>query len=799
MSFFKKILPILALAAMVFIPGPQWSLLAKFAFHTFIAVSTAIITRPKTAEKYKAKDRKQMVRTTNAPRTIVYGRARVSGPIVFAESTGSQNKYLHLIVCLAGHEVDEIEEVWVNDKAVILTATGLVTSTPYANDGYVKRTYEITDLSMGTHNINLPEVLGYIVDSVDNVVLEDGENSSDNYPYSTRNDGTAVTIILQELVTRVTIHYTEINPSLVTSSLLRIIKHNGSSPGLADSTLISECSLWTSEHRLREIAYLYVRLEFNPSKNVTSIPNISAVVRGKKIYNPTTSTTVWSDNWALVIRDYLTASYGLNCSSTEIDSDSLSASVLVSDEELTIPEGEIKKYTINGVVSLDEKPIDVIQQMVKSGAGSLIYSQGTYKIVAGGVLGSLIFPAGELGVVVFSEDSDSEIMYSEDQSVQRHISETDFSGSLKIRAKVPRNELINGIRCTYTSPVTWAEAEITPISVAEYVVQDNNEDIKGDLSLPYTTNVYAAKNLAAIHLKIARRNIVVNAICNLRLIDVTVNDLIGVSIPHLIWDDKLFRVQQWKLDAENEGISLILQEENDDDFNYDLDLVTKEATIVTPYLKTPFDTRTVPPPSLLEVRLVRGGIGLLTAYPTYQGYLHSEIVRNTTDSRTSAIIISKRPYPDVSIVDQWVDSNTRYFYWIRFFNSKMESSDWYPKVSGVSIVYEDAEIIKLLRYLPDSSNIEINLSEATFFTLQLTMYGTTTISIINSPTNNRVLAFTIEVDAGTGSTILWPPSVKWPGGISPVLTIADGKKDVFTLYTYDTGVTWTGIISGQNI
>jgi hypothetical protein len=51
-------------------------------------------------------------------RKIVYGRARVGGNIVYLESTGSDNKYLWLVVAVAGHEIDAFEEVWFNDTRI---------------------------------------------------------------------------------------------------------------------------------------------------------------------------------------------------------------------------------------------------------------------------------------------------------------------------------------------------------------------------------------------------------------------------------------------------------------------------------------------------------------------------------------------------------------------------------------------------------------------------------------------------------------------------------------------------------
>ena len=39
------------------------------------------------------------------PHRIIYGKTRVGGTIVYAETTSSTNEFLHMIIAVAGHEV----------------------------------------------------------------------------------------------------------------------------------------------------------------------------------------------------------------------------------------------------------------------------------------------------------------------------------------------------------------------------------------------------------------------------------------------------------------------------------------------------------------------------------------------------------------------------------------------------------------------------------------------------------------------------------------------------------------------
>lgn len=68
-----------------------------------------------------ATDNKITVRQAAAPRQIIYGKMRVGGVYAFLHSTddgaGTTNDHLHLIVQVAGHEIQSFEEIWINDEA----------------------------------------------------------------------------------------------------------------------------------------------------------------------------------------------------------------------------------------------------------------------------------------------------------------------------------------------------------------------------------------------------------------------------------------------------------------------------------------------------------------------------------------------------------------------------------------------------------------------------------------------------------------------------------------------------------
>ena len=151
---------------------------------------------------------------------IIYGKMKVGGAIVFDEGTGTNNKHLHRVIAVAGHEIQSFDEIYVNDEVVTLNSDGFVT----APSKYVKQT---TDR------------------------VKTGEDS----------DGRPI--------------YSEVTSY---DYVIRIKTHNGSPDQTADSDLVSESnSKWTNEHRLRGIAYMYARLSFDADIFPNGIPVITAV------------------------------------------------------------------------------------------------------------------------------------------------------------------------------------------------------------------------------------------------------------------------------------------------------------------------------------------------------------------------------------------------------------------------------------------------------------------------------------------------------------------------------------------
>jgi hypothetical protein len=118
------------------------------------------------------------------------------------------------------------------------------------------------------------------------------------------------------------------------------------------STVLTAAPSWGATDTLNGIAYLGIRLTYNQDV-FTSIPTINAVVRGRKVYDPRTTNTAYSNNPALCLRDYLTNDrYGKGLPVLAIDDTTFSQAANDCDVVVDSYDGgpSVKAFSCNAVL-----------------------------------------------------------------------------------------------------------------------------------------------------------------------------------------------------------------------------------------------------------------------------------------------------------------------------------------------------------------------------------------------------------------------------------------------------------------
>lgn len=449
-----------AVAVVAYYAGPY-----IFSFAVSFAVSYAINTllAPKPAGRAQPtggiagkQDRTLTFRQPAAPRKLIYGQVRVGGVLAFVHSTDN-NLYLHQIIALAGHECEEIGDIYLNDEVVPLDGSG---------------------------------------------------NATGKY-----------------------------------AGFVTVKKHLGSPTQLADADLMAAApSKWSSDHRLRGCAYIYIKFKFSRSIFPSGLPNASAIVKGKKVYDPRSSTTVWSDNAALCPSDYLTDStYGYGADyATEINEAELIASANICDESIVLSVfGTENRYTCNGVIDSSERPRDVLTGMNSAKAAATINTHGKWVIKAGAYDAPTV-----------------------------SLDENDLRGNIKVVTRVSRNNLFNAVKGVYISAKnSYQPADFPPITNSTYETQDNNERIWRDIDLEFTNTSSTAQRIGKIELEKTRQQIRVELPCKLSALELMAGSNFNFSNARMGWTDKVFEVENWRLEYYNDengnpalGVLLLVRE-----------------------------------------------------------------------------------------------------------------------------------------------------------------------------------------------------------------------------------------------
>lgn len=301
--------------------------------------------------------------------------------------------------------------------------------------------------------------------------------------------------------------------------LVRIHRALGSNDQEALSAMVTRAPGWTANHRLRGIAYLYVEMDYSTNAFPNGVPEITAVIRGKKVYDPRNGSTVWSDNSALCIRDYLASPYGLNCSDAEIDDVLFQSAANLCDEVVVDGVTSQDRYTCDGTFTTAAAPVDVLSNLITSMGGLLWWAQGEWRCKGA----SYTTPIMSLSL-------------------------DDFRSDISVSPKASRRDNFNVVKGVFRGEESnWQETDYSSVKEDVFVDEDGGQENPTDFNLPFTFNNLACQRIARIALRRSREQITVSGNFSLRCIGLQVGDNVTMSNPRYGWVDKTFEVTKWAL------------------------------------------------------------------------------------------------------------------------------------------------------------------------------------------------------------------------------------------------------------
>ncbi len=390
---------------------------------------------------------------TTVPHRIIYGTRRVGGMIGLKTST-ENNKFLHLAIIVAGHEIEGFVTAFADDQELVIGGDDFVT----------------------------------------------------NEQFTTGSD-----------------------------SFMRVQFFNGSDDQLAAPDIVAEVPQWTDNHRFRGRAYAYIRLEFNQDAfGGGRVPNFTFIVKGRKVFDPRTSTTAFSNNPALCARDYLTAKFGIKAFASEIDDDQVIASANICEEQVQLVDQSFQdRYTCDIILERSDAIQADLDAIASTAVAPITWSQGKFKIFAGAFTPSIV-----------------------------EIDDSWLNGDIQVITRPPRSELFNRVKGVFVDETqNFIPTDFPPVGNPFYEEQDGNERLTTEVEFPGTINQERAQRMAKIQLETARQGITVVLPLNMKGILLTVWDTVSLTFPQLGWDNKLFRVKEWASGQEGVAFTITVQEE----------------------------------------------------------------------------------------------------------------------------------------------------------------------------------------------------------------------------------------------
>ena len=411
------------------------------------------------------------------------------------------------------------------------------------------------------------------------------------------------------------------------AGLAWLTPHLGTASQPADAGLVSASGgKWTSAHQGLGVAYLYAKMTFNQDRLYT-LPNLRALVRGRKCYDPRTGITALTLNPALCLRDYLTADIGMGVGAGEIDATALAAAADVCDEWVAHDAALSIAVTIDHTTDTlttsagQDSRLATGDRLVFTAAGTApagLTSGGTYYLMrvdgaryqlaasyqdaiegtpvaitsngAGActigslaqrrytMSGSFTLDQAPRDIVDDMLDAMAGNLVQVAGSIFIHagaytaptitLTGDDLRGPVTMRPRKARHDLVNQIRGSYVdASQLWTQADYPPVGDATYITQDGGITIERTIDQALVLDSYRAQRLAKIALRRSRAG-ALSLRCKLSALRLRGFDTVAVTIPQLGLADAVYRIVRLDITGDDGGIGvdLGLQQESADDY-----------------------------------------------------------------------------------------------------------------------------------------------------------------------------------------------------------------------------------------
>ena len=391
-------------------------------------------------------------------------------------------------------------------------------------------------------------------------------------------------------------------------SLITVEGHFGSDTQ-ASSSLLGETNSWSLQHKLQGLAYIGLRFKWNSDK-FGSIPNVQALIKGRKVYNPNLDTTktggsgshrqndsstwAYSDNPILQTLDYLrNERFGMGIVDSYFDTNfaDWQTATDVCDTQIEPLGGDsfdvvafglgfgdatsantIDLMNSNIVIDTSRKAIDNVKDLVRGSRSYLNFSSGKYKI--------LVESSGSASIT---------------------LTEDNILGGITVLSK-NKNSRYNRVIVNYINPDKNYQSDSTQFPPVyedpELIVtadkfetlkaEDGGLLLEGKFDFSMFTNKFQAQEMAEIILRRSRSSLNISIKADATALDLSIGDIVNITHATPAFSAKPFRVQGMSLNAD-QTVSLQCSEHQDSYYTFGTQSPLEELVDTT--LPNPFQVQ----------------------------------------------------------------------------------------------------------------------------------------------------------------------------------------------------------------
>ena len=521
-------------------------------------------------------------RAAQAPRQIVYGKCRVAGTIVKMTTSGTENNKLHMAIVLAGHEIQSLEAVYLND--ILLTTSSAttsgetvftVTNSDFTNTDNDNSFASGRLIRFTFHNGSQTAVDGLAAASL-----------SSDYPATAKFQGMAY--VYMELI-----YDPEKNGQL--PALWFEVKgkkvfdpRDDSTAWSANPALIIRDYLTDTTYGLKAVASEIndgsgsTVGSFHKAADIcdesTSVPNANltthtvTVAGGKFVIDGTSQASLTltegntykfdqsnntNSNHPLRFSATSNGTHGGGSQYTTGFTSSGTAGSSGAYVQITVatsapalyyycanhsgmggsaatPSGSSEtRYTANGFTNASASGEGILEGFLTSCAGAISYTNGQFNLFVGG-----------------------------DQSTSLTITDEDVLGDISISTKAGNGEMYNTVKSIFVDASAKYEAMEAPVyENATYLAADTPSGESSanykrllELQFPFTTTQTMAQRLSAIVLDRQRQTATISLLTTIEYLKLQPSDWVNVTNTRMSYSSKTFEVQSTELQfAEQDG------------------------------------------------------------------------------------------------------------------------------------------------------------------------------------------------------------------------------------------------------